>query len=317
MCSTTQSRNQHTKPMQLFDQLRLLLTTMGPRLRRRWLSTIPLTLLSAIAEGGGAVLIFWVIQTLTLPDGDSVSRLGAGLLAFLPVDDGRGATVLLLASLALVFLVKNVILGVAVYWQGLIVCEANVELSARLIKHYLTMPYERHTRRGSPDLLRNMLSSIHQACGAASAAMGLVSNLLLALAILIVLAVASPAATLGVAAFLSAVLFLVVFFTRRIFRLWGRDSRTLSGLVIKALQQIFEGIREIKLFGREAEFFEDYMVSKRRHARISHLNDAFGVVPRLVSESVLMAARTAWQSSRSMHMPVCGCCRSPTGLSRV
>ena len=182
--------------------LRKLLSLVGPALRREWLLLLPLSALCAAFEALGAVMVYGLIRLIANP-GDATS------VAPLPVafwgGDLRGATLAVIAALALFYIGKNLLTAILVIRRNQVASRSTAELSARLFRAYLSAPYAMHLKRNSAELVRNATDSCEVAFESVAKALLVVATEVLVISGLVVVllieapgvALLAPAVSLG------------------------------------------------------------------------------------------------------------------------
>ncbi|HEX9888286.1 MAG TPA: ABC transporter ATP-binding protein, partial [Nitriliruptorales bacterium] len=162
-------------------------------------------------------------------------------------------------------------------------------LSVRLLRGYLAMPYEFHLQRNSSQLIRNTFDSVQVLVrDVLEPAARLVSEAFTALAVLVVLLVIAPSATLLALAILGpAIAVLLVVVHPRVKRL-GITSQEMSGASLQSLAQSLEGIRDIKVLGRESAFKREFAQQRVRYARAQYLRGGARELPRAALETLLI-----------------------------
>lgn len=160
-----------------------------------------------------------------------------------------------LLLLAGTFIFKNVFLFFQILCQGTFVFSAQREVAANLFRIYLSKPYRFHLKTNSSFLIRNLTTEINSFCQyVLMPILNLTSEVLVVIALLTLLAVVEPVATLclGGCLFLIAIIFFR--FTNSKVALWGVARQFADEEKIKYLQQGFGGIKQI-ILSRNLDYF--------------------------------------------------------------
>lgn len=257
--------------------------------RARWLLLLVLAVLVGAAEIVGAFLIFVLLGLITSADAPLELPLVGDLAARFP-EASRAA---LVTGVAVVvgsfFVVRGILYLAQSYLQNRVAHNAGVRLSSRLFRGYLHMPYEAHLRRNSSELIRTAFGSVGEIVDSVLVpAIAVIAETLLVLGVFTALLIVAPEVTLFTAAtvmLLVVVLFKVV--QPKMRRLGALRQETVN-VSLQVLQQSLEGIRDIKLLGREPYFVRQYAQSRATAARTSYLRSVLLDAPRAVIESALM-----------------------------
>ncbi|WP_034765871.1 ABC transporter ATP-binding protein [Rossellomorea vietnamensis] len=189
-----------------------------------------------------------------------------------------------------VFVVKNLYLLCFNYVQFRIVLNQQVKLSKELFKEYLTKPYTFHLQRNSADLLRNVDVEVPRVFqGIIISCFQLITEVLVILCILLLLLVTAPLATITASILLGgSVMVFFKSFRKKITHL-GKEQQTVSGLMIKWVNQGLGASKEVKVAGNEKFFINSYANQSQIKANNSRYMKMLEQVPRLFIETLLVS----------------------------
>jgi ATP-binding cassette subfamily C protein len=258
--------------------------------RERWLWTafVPVSLTVAILEAFGAAIVFGLISVISDPSRTGQVPIISSLLTDLPGDE-NDAILILTAAAAVFFITKNVVLAAGLYIQNRVVNGSVSSMSRRLLKGYLTAPYSFHFQRNSADLIYNSTGAVRVVLGSVSAAVTLISEVLVVAAIMIVLLIAAPVVTIVAGVVLAGLAGLILRITQRLFAKWGTEVQVLSKEILQAVQQGLGGLKELKVLGRERQAYEAFSTRQQAFYRINYRRDTLKVLPRYLLESVFVS----------------------------
>lgn len=272
------------------DDIRKYLRLVEPADRWRWRALVPLALVAAAAEAFGAAAVFGLLTIVLDPSRAATLPIAASVSAHTGADP-RSLVVTLCALLIAFYLARNALLAFAGHAQERVVHDSITHVSRRLLLGYLTAPYAFHFHRHSASLIQRMTQSVEAACTLVlSSAVNLFTELVIALAIIGVLAVAAPAATLAAAAATGLVIAILLRFTGRIFERLGRDEQRHDEAALQQLQQSLGAMKEVKTTGRERYFHDRYSASRTALSRAQYRQAALHDVLRLAIETVFVCA---------------------------
>ncbi len=216
--------------------------------------------LEAVAAGS----VFALIKIISDPP--SIARLPvvSRVAAMLPWHSAQAQIVALTGLVALFYLFKNLFALGTEYFNHKVVGESVMALKSTMIRGYLAMPYQFYLRRNSADLIWNVDTAVNRVCeDGMSPAVAVMSEILAATSIAAVLLYTAPTITLIAGCLLGGGLALLLRFTRAMAYRYGYGEDQLSRGTFRDLQQVFGGIKEIKVLGRE-ELFVDALEQKLR-----------------------------------------------------
>ena len=108
----------------MIAQVRKCLKFLSPRMRLRWALLIPLAIVAAVMEALGAAAVFFLIKIVSDPSRLFELPIVSAIFSSLPWRDDKAAVQFLTGLTALLYLVKNVLLGVVAYAQRNVVSES-------------------------------------------------------------------------------------------------------------------------------------------------------------------------------------------------
>jgi ATP-binding cassette, subfamily B, bacterial PglK len=276
-------------PGSLADSVRKCLHLIGRERRRRWLLLIVLALAVSGFEAAGALLVLLMLGLVTAPDERLVLPAVGDVRTWLPGLEQDELLLLAAVFIAAFFLVRAAVVLAQAYLQHRVANNAGARLSTRLLHGYLSMPYEFHLRRNSAELIRNAYDTVQvvvREVFAPSARM--LSDSFVVVGMLAVLLVTAPAATVMAAAVLGPMIYVLL----RVVHPWlkglGRISQRMSKQSLQSLQQSLQGVREIKLVGREGYFRKEFSDRRRAYARAQGLRATAREIPHTTLETALI-----------------------------
>ena len=177
------------------------------------------------------------------------------LLRYFGDPKGTQVVIIGLLFLAFTFTIKNIFLFFQVLYQGTFVYSAQREIAANLFQHYLCKPYSFHLQTNSSVLIRNLTTEINSYCQyVLMPILNLTSEILVVFALLLMLILVEPVATLCLGSCLILVAFIFHRFTDSNVARWGEARQVADEEKIKYLQQGFGGIKQI-LLSQSLDYF--------------------------------------------------------------
>ncbi|HAU59507.1 MAG TPA: hypothetical protein DCW45_03975 [Opitutae bacterium] len=171
-----------------------------------------------------------------------------GILPSLGYPNREQVVIIGLVLLAGIFTIKNIFLFFQVLYQGTFVYSAQREVAANLFQHYLSKPYSFHLQTNSSVLIRNLTIEINAYCQyVLMPILNLTSEVLVVFALLVLLILVEPVATLCLGSCLLLVALIFHRFTDSNVARWGEVRQVADEEKIKYLQQGFGGIKQIML----------------------------------------------------------------------
>ncbi len=226
--------------------------------------------------------------TLLTSNGVSENPLLTRFKESIPGDSIGPVIAIVLISL---FLIKNLFLTFQAWIQNRFIFGVQESLSQRLLRQYITLPYNFHLRRNSAQLIRNTSSEVTQyVYNVITPLMGLFTEIVIMAGLLGLLLFIEPIGTLISGTVLCGVGFGYHFLTHRKSIALGESRMLHEGLRIQNIQQALGGIKEVKLMGCEDALLTDYQVHNKLSAHASRIHGVLIQLPRLALEVVGITA---------------------------
>lgn len=274
----------------MLTTLRQAFHLIGRDQRGRWVVLVLLALVASGFEMLGAALVY-VLLALVIDPGGAIELPLVGDVRSLAGDIGDRTLLLsLLVGMGLFFLLRAGVQVGVTYVQQRVAQNAGARLSNRFVEGYLSWPYAMHLHRNSSELIRNGHQAVKQLVSQVFVPVIRVSaELILIVGMVALLVFVAPAATgLAVLVVGGAAVLLLFLVQPRLKRL-GAVSHETSRETLGALQQALQGVRDIKLLGRERYFARRYGRSRLRYARANYLYSAVTELPHTIMELALIS----------------------------
>ncbi|MBA3301311.1 MAG: ABC transporter ATP-binding protein [Thermoleophilaceae bacterium] len=257
--------------------------------RRRWMIVLAIAVLASFMEAAAAVMIFVLLGLVNNP-GDSIDvPLIGDLRDSFPGTSSDTLIVGIAATMAVFFLLRGGVLILQAFIQNRTAQGTGAIVSRKLFAGYLAMPYAFHLSRNSAESIRNAYQSVSELVAYVLIPVVLmVSESLVVLAMLVVLAVAAPVPTAVALAVLAPLVFVVLRVVQPRLRRSGESAQSEYEIGLRSIQQGLRGVREIKVLGREGYFEEQFGRSRTQLAHAQYIRTALTEVPRISIETSLL-----------------------------
>ena len=260
-------------------------------MRTKVAGLVALMLAIGIIEGIGIGLIIPLFQLIESPTMIDKTAWLARAHQWVGSPDHKTFVLILFGGFFALIVVKNIVVLLTVYVQTRFVWRSSATVAAELFHGYLLMPYEFFLKRNSTHLMRNIANSVSQIFqGAVTPAIGVITETIVALSVAIVLFAVAPVPALTVSLMLVLPTAALLFAVKRTLRSCGLAGHDLVHRNLRALNESFGAIKEIKVLGREVPIAENY--GKIPFA-LAAVNEKYTVVqglPRLVLEVLVVGA---------------------------
>ena len=273
----------------MIETLRKCLQLVGRQNRLRWVALVGLALLVSVFEATGALLVFALLGLATEPDSGMELPIVGDIRGLLPDIARRDLLTWAAAAIAVFFVLRAITFLVQAYLQHRIAQNAAARLAVRLLGGYLQLPYEMHLRRTSSELIRNAYDSVQVVASEVLVPSArIISQLFIVIGMFVVLMATAPLATLLAAAVLGPIVLILLRVVQPWLKSLGRTREATAQNSIQSLQQSLQGMRDIKVLGRESFFKRDFGRQRQALARAMYLRGAASDVPKVTMETTLI-----------------------------
>ncbi|GGI05276.1 ABC transporter ATP-binding protein [Egicoccus halophilus] len=271
----------------MLETARSCLRLIDPRHRTRWFGLAGLAVVSSGLEILGALMVYSMLSLVAAEGLDLplpvaiVDRLG-------DPDDNRVLVTVALA-MAVFFVLRAAFQALVGYLHARLAATTGANLAKRLTAGYLALPYAFHLRRNSSTSIRNVQAATAQVVnGGLAPLINVFAATVVTAGLLVVMVVISPLGTaLAVVVVGSAMLVLLRLIQPRL-KWYGQTAHQMSQQMLQAIQQALQGLRDIKLLGREKPFTARFGEGVDEFSRMAYLRATLGQLPRLVMETALL-----------------------------
>lgn len=185
----------------------------------------------------------------------------------LHIDSTARLVLLVSGGTIAIYLFKNVYMSFLSYYKNRFFRRVDQETSMRLMNSYLSREYTFHINTNSTVLLRSIIYDITGISSTLTSVFTIIMECMSTVMIIIVLFVTDyvMAVTLGISAAFALVIIIVVF--HKTMRRQGQNSLVYHQKCIKAVNEAFNGIKDVLVTGRQSYFacsYEEAVTGKNR-----------------------------------------------------
>jgi ATP-binding cassette, subfamily B, bacterial PglK len=239
--------------------LRDIWDVLTRRQRRAAIALLSLMVVGMLLETLGVGLIIPALALMTQTNLAGRYPAIAPLLHALGDPDRQHLVVGGMLALVVVYAIKAGFLAFLFWRQTRFVGRVQAELSQRLFATYLRQPYSFHLLRNSAELINNVLGEVSQFSQTClMSGLNVLTEMLIVVGISLLLLAVAPLGALAVAAVFGIPVWAFHRFTEGHLLRWGKARQQHEQLRMQHLQQGLGGVKELLLFGREANCLEQY-----------------------------------------------------------
>lgn len=257
--------------------------------RRRWIWAIALAVVVSFVESGAALLIYALLGYLVSPVGGLDLPLIGDIGERFPNMGQDDLIVTGCLAVALVFLLRAPLVAFQQYAQTRIAHNTGVDISARLLRGYLEMPWSFHLQRNSAGLIRTAFSSVTQTVALVLLpVVALITDIFITIGLLAVMFISAPTVTLLTSIMIGPLALVIMRTVRPRLIALGEETQQVSMENLKILQQSLEGTRDVVLTRSETFFVDEFARTRRQLAHANYQRAVIAELPRLSVETAAM-----------------------------
>jgi ABC-type branched-subunit amino acid transport system ATPase component len=262
---------------------------LTPSQRRAAVFLGVMMLIGMLLETLGIGLVIPALALMTQPDAIQSKPLLAPYLSSIGYPSRERLVVLGMVVLLVVYTLKAFFLGYLVWRQSKFVFDLEVVCSQRLFRGYLHQPYTFHLQRNSAHLLRNATTLVSDLTQVVQQGLLLVAEIFVLVGISVLLIAIEPIGAILVVGVLGIAGWGLNKFVRRRILIWGQKRQFNENFRMQHLQQALNGVKDVKLSGREQYFLSQYSLHTLGSAKVTQRRVAFKAIPRLWLELLSVA----------------------------
>lgn len=211
------------------------------------------------------------------------------ILDFFGIHSDMGVIVLVVSGVVVIYVVKNVCLMYIKYRQEKFACGYKKEVSVRMLNAFLYQPYEYFLNVNLADILSGVYGDVDGSYNAISTMLLIGTDIIGIIVIGAYLVYTDPFIAGGT--FLVAIMCVIVLFetVRNKTKKMGYRQRELHAAAYKSVCQAINGVKEILVMKRQAEFLEDYEKAYDEKRKIEIIFNCMTAMPTKVIETFLIS----------------------------
>lgn len=243
-------------------------------------------LIGAAAELVGVSIIQPIVDLAMESSDYQKNKFCKVIIEITKQDDKKYVLLILVLITVFIYVVKNCYLSWMNSFLYKFAADVKRKLATNLMKSYLKQPYAYFLYKNSSELIRNINEDTGQLYQVILNVLMVVSNIVTSIAIIILLATTNLGMTITVAVLMGLCAVVIIFAVQTKTRQYGRIKQKQSGFLIRHLQQVFEGIKEIKILNTENYFMGSYDDTYYKLTDIQRKSALVNLIPKYLIETV-------------------------------
>ncbi len=191
-----------------------------------------------------------------------------------------------LFSIIFVYILKTLFLIFLAFKQNTFLSNLYAQLSIKLFNHYLNQEYSFHLKKNSSLLIKNIQVEVNLFRSYCTSLVSLFIEFALLVSIIVTLIYIEPFGALVVGVFFTFFSMLVIEFSKKNLKFWGKKREKLDESISKNILEGFGGIKEILILGRKKFFNNIFSNNNFLRAKILRNYLTTSQIPRYLLEII-------------------------------
>lgn len=238
----------------------------------------------------GVSIILPLVDLGMSPDAFQTNTVCIFIAKLTGISDAISILLIMIGGMIVIYIVKNLYMA---YMNSVIYgfsMSVRRQLATRMMTVFMRQPYAFFLNANSSELMRCVNSDTAQFYEMLSNCFLVISNGLVAISLVVYLLYTNWVMTLSVVALLAICAATIFLKIRKRTRRLGVENQRLNSLLIKTLQQSFEGVKEIKVIGCEDYFVDSFDDVYKESANNVRKQNLANLLPKYLIEAVSITA---------------------------
>lgn len=267
----------------ILNKLSLIMTR---KQKRQMAGLVVLMLIGGALETASIALVLSVVAIITSPEmiaGNKYVSLAYRILGF---SDYKAFAVFVMVMLIIIFVLKNVYLFLQWKAQYAFVFRNQFRTSERMLKSYLKQGYEYFLFADTPTVQRSITSDVNNMYGLVQALLTLASEAIVAAALVTISFIIDPLMCVIIGVVLIATMAFITRILKPVMQRSGQENQDYYAGLFKHISQTIQGIKEVKVSGKEQHFIESYKACGQGYVNAVQRYSLYNNTPKLLIETV-------------------------------
>ena len=270
----------------------MLLLSRKQKWQMFWL--VPMMLIGAVLETASVALVLSVITAIITPDAVATNKWVAFFYNLFGFTDMRNFTIATMIALIVAYVLKNVYLFIQWKVQYAFVYRNQFETSERMLKSYLKRGYEYFLFADTAVVQRSITSDVNNMYGLILAILTILSEIVVFVALIVVVFLVEPVMCIVIGVLLLITMAVITKILKPVMQRSGQENQDFYSALFKWISQIVQGIKEVKVTGKEQYFVNEYKKCGTGYVNAVQRYSLYNNTPKLLIETVCVAGMVGY-----------------------
>lgn len=276
---------------QIIRKLRVLLDQKQKRIMA---GLVVLMVVGAFLQTAGVGMLVQAVGLVIDPGAMEKNEIVAALYEWMGCESYESFSIVMLSLLIATFVVKNAFLFMQQKLTLAFVYTNQFRTSERLMRNYLRRGYEFYLNADTAVVQRNITSDVNNMYALILSLLQLLSDGVVSLFIVSYCFITNGTMTVLLAVVLLVLLVLVKKVLEPVMHKAGKDNQDYYSGLFKWISQTVQGIKEVKVGGKEPYFVEEYIKCGRGYVSAVQRYSLYNQIPKLLLETACIGAMVGY-----------------------
>lgn len=277
--------------LQIVKKIRVLL---DKKQKRTMVGLVFLMIISAFLQTAGVGLLVQVVNVVIDPDAVANSSIAQTVYDILGVESYKTFSVIIMAALIAVFVIKNVFMYVQQKLTLAFVYTNQFRTSERMMRNYLRRGYEFYLNADTAVVQRSITSDVNNMYALILALLQLLSDGVMSAFVIVYCLASSGIMTILLAVVLVTLMYVIKRVLKPIMYKAGKDNQDYYSGLFKWISQTVQGIKEVKISGKEQYFVSEYRKCGKGYVDAVQRYSLYNQIPKLLIETACVATMVGY-----------------------
>lgn len=273
----------------IIDIIKELILILNKKQKRYVIVVMAVIVISSFFELLGVTAVLPFVQAVLAPEQIFASRLAKPFVDFFHITTPQGLMLLCGIGIIALYLFKNAYMLFSYYVQYDFATRVQKELSVKMLKAYMSRPYEYFLNVNSSDILLGCNTDTSYVYNIISYLFTIIAEVLAMILIGCFIIVTEPWTALGILLLMGVVMLGMIMLFKPMAKGAGKADRKASALKNKAIHQTVAGIKEIYVMQRKKFFAEEYENVSDIARRAQRTNSLISNAPDRIIEGICVS----------------------------
>ncbi len=276
------------------DILKKLNKLLDAKQKRTMAGLGVLMVIGAVLQTAGVSMLVSVVSVVVDPEAVSRSKLASMAYKIMGTDDFSSFSVMVMVMLVIVFILKNLFLYIQQKAMYAFVYTNQFRTSELMMKNYIRRNYEYFLNAETAVVQRSITSDVNNMYALILALLQMASDGVVSACVIAFCLVKSGVMTIIMAVVLGVLLLIIKNVLKPIMRKAGEDNQEYYSGLFKWISQMVQGIKDVKVFGREKYFIDCYCDCGKGYVGAVQKYSLYNSIPKLLIETACVAAMVGY-----------------------